>query len=233
MSDQEVWVCSDPHINHVNLVEGISNWNDKSGCRPFIDLEEHNIAIIEGINNNVKEDDILYCLGDWYFGGLSSVWWFRKQLKVKDIRLIYGNHDDGIEDNKLLRIKYEDLEIPRLRNLIGDNVYYMDEDCVYVKAQDLFTWCKYYAEVKHFGHTYVLAHYAHDVWNKRHHGRMHLFGHSHNSLADRGDRRLDVGFESAYEKFGEWRPFNIKECQSILQPRTNEPLDHHNKNTNE
>ena len=227
---QEVFVCSDPHINHKNLIEGCSNWNDKSGCRPFKNREEHNWAIINGINNNVGEDDILYCLGDWYFGGLSSVWWFRKQLKVKDIRLIYGNHDNGIEDNKILPNVVRDITTDKLEDSPEG---YIPGQYVSVSAQELFTWCKYYAKVKHWGHTYILLHYALDVWDKRHHGNMHLFGHSHNSLADRGDRRMDVGFESAYEILGEWRPFNIKECQSILQSRTNKPLDHHNKNTNE
>lgn len=247
--EQEVYVCSDPHINHQNLVRGSSNWKDKTGCRNFNSLGEHNQVIIEGINNTVKEDDILYCLGDWSFGGIGSIWWFRKQIKCKDIRFIYGNHDHHIEDNKDLRIKstgWEDLSnIPKEQRPENYNewsyrynrVDYIGKGDVknnkfYIPAQNLFTWCKYYAEVKHFGHTYVLSHYAFDVWNKRHHGRMHLFGHSHGTLGDRGDRRMDVGFEEAYRILGEWRPFNIKECQSRLQSRTNKPLDHHNENTN-
>lgn len=58
-----------------------------------------NKTIVDNINSCVGEDDELYHLGDWSFGGKESVWIFKQQLKCKNIHLIYGNHDQWIERN--------------------------------------------------------------------------------------------------------------------------------------
>jgi calcineurin-like phosphoesterase family protein len=50
--------------------------------------------------NEAAEDDIIFCLGDWSFGGINSIWEFRKDIKCKNIHLILGNHDHHIENNR-------------------------------------------------------------------------------------------------------------------------------------
>lgn len=42
-----------------------------------------------------------------------------------------------------------------------------------------------------------VSHYAHRVWPRSHHGTVHLYGHSHNTLLDLPDSRsMDVGVDT-------------------------------------
>lgn len=99
MKNKTIWISSDFHYGHYNIVFGKSEWTDKSRCRPFQTVDEMNYILIESINNTVKENDILYCLGDWSLGGKHNVEIFRKQLHVKEINLITGNHNAYIKKN--------------------------------------------------------------------------------------------------------------------------------------
>jgi calcineurin-like phosphoesterase family protein len=58
-----------------------------------------NDTLIRNINDKVKEDDTLYHLGDWSFGGRENVRIFRNSIVCKNIHLLIGNHDDHINDN--------------------------------------------------------------------------------------------------------------------------------------
>jgi calcineurin-like phosphoesterase family protein len=79
-----------------------------------------------------------------------------------------------------------------------------------------------YRELK--GHpSLVLCHYALRVWNKSHHGAIHLYGHSHNNLP--GDSQsCDVGVDA-------WNfyPVTLEMIKQRLAeyPKRIEP-DHHN-----
>lgn len=102
MNAKTLWITSDTHYGHKNMVKGVSEWEDKSRCRPFNTIDEMNETLVTNINNVVKEDDILFHLGDWSLGGKQNVELFRKQLYVKEIHLIPGNHNAYISRN----IKY-------------------------------------------------------------------------------------------------------------------------------
>jgi len=57
----------------------------------------------------------------------------------------------------------------------------------------------------------ILCHYAMRVWNKSHHGSLHLYGHSHGTLP--GDSQsLDVGVDA-----WDYRPVNIDEIRDRLK----------------
>jgi len=93
-----IWITSDTHYNHRNIAgKEISRW--KSGYRSFRDVHQMNQALVTNINKFVKEDDILYHLGDFAFGGHKSVIEFRNSIVCKNIHLILGNHDEEIEDD--------------------------------------------------------------------------------------------------------------------------------------
>lgn len=86
---RRVFVISDTHFNHTNIVRGTSKWEDKSGCRPFDTMDAHNRAIINAWNETVDDHDIVYHLGDVAFNsGLQLV----RHLNG-DKRLVLGNHD--------------------------------------------------------------------------------------------------------------------------------------------
>src|SRR3990167_3560740 len=89
------------HYWHKNIAgPKVSVWKD--GYRGFEDEVEMSHHIVKVFNQTMKEEDILYHLGDWSFGGIQNIWNFRKQLRIKTIHLILGNHDQHIKGNKIL-----------------------------------------------------------------------------------------------------------------------------------
>lgn len=65
---------------------------------------------------------------------------------------------------------------------------------------------------------FFLSHYSHRVWPGSHKGTVHLYGHSHNTIPSHG-KSMDVGIDTAYEMYGQYRPFSIDEIMSIMSKR--------------
>jgi len=89
-----IWFCSDFHLGHENII--------KYCKRPFKSLEEMDSTIIKNFNERVKEDDLVFFLGDFcfrYAPGESKTApkkafdHYRNQLICKNIIFISGNHD--------------------------------------------------------------------------------------------------------------------------------------------
>lgn len=229
----KIWIMSDPHYGHKNIVRGCSEWkiqeegsnHDSQQLRNFDTLEEHNEALVNNINCLVKESDILYCLGDWSFGGIDNIWNFRKQLKCKIIHLVYGNHDEKIEANKQISILKEDNEL--FDNLIYtyDNIF-GGEICT--TTQNLFTSVSHYKEVIINKQKICMSHYSMRVWNKAHKGAIMLYGHSHNSLPEEAHRRsMDVGVDT-----NNLKPYLLSDIIEKLNARPVIFVDHHTDKTN-
>ncbi len=84
----KVFFTSDTHFGHNNIIKGNSIW----GNRCFASIDEHDKTIIDNWNACVGKDDIVFHLGDFCFGNISSWEKYRHQLNGQ-IYLIYGNHD--------------------------------------------------------------------------------------------------------------------------------------------
>ena len=97
---QKLWFTSDTHYNHANICSATTRWEDPVTCREFTSLEQMNSYLICNINEVVEQDDILFHLGDWSFGGFEQIQKFRDSIFCKNIHLITGNHDHHIENNK-------------------------------------------------------------------------------------------------------------------------------------
>ena len=97
---QRIWFTSDTHYKHSNICRGTSNWGPDSKTRDFDTLDHMNDTIVNNINHLVREDDVMFHLGDWSFGGYESIEEFRNRLLCKNIHLLLGNHDQHIERNK-------------------------------------------------------------------------------------------------------------------------------------
>jgi calcineurin-like phosphoesterase family protein len=97
---QNLWFTSDTHYNHANICSATTQWIDPVTCREFKTLEHMNTHIVGNINEVVGQDDILFHLGDWSFGGFEQIEKFRNQIICKNIHIITGNHDHHIERNK-------------------------------------------------------------------------------------------------------------------------------------
>ncbi len=187
------YIISDPHYNHKNLVRGVSSWDDKSICRDFNTLEEHNEFVVNEINSKVNKDDVLYCLGDWSFGGIDKILEFREQINVQTIHLILDNHDHHIENNRILHEGHDGK----------------------LKCRDLFTTVQHYLEVpipNIKDRKIIMFHYPIESWNRIHKGNIHLFGHQHSDRVGKG-RKMDVGFDACGKIKG---VYNLDECVEKL-----------------
>ena len=105
--DDPVYIFSDPHISHTNIVSGVSKWTDKSGCRDFPSVDEMNAAIHRSIYS-LPKGSILICLGDMKFQqknelpGIIASW----RQHLGEIHILWGNHDGGIYQYKDLFDSY-------------------------------------------------------------------------------------------------------------------------------
>ncbi len=97
---QKLWFTSDTHYNHGNICSATTQWTDPVTCREFTSLEKMNAHLVGNINETVGENDILFHLGDWSFGGFEQIELFRNQINCKNVHIITGNHDHHIENNK-------------------------------------------------------------------------------------------------------------------------------------
>ena len=196
-----IYITSDTHYGHANISgPEVSRW--PSGYRDFESVHKMNTSIVESINKYVGENDILYHLGDWSFGGVKNILKFRSQLICKNIHLILGNHDENITDKE---ISYE-----------GGTFNPVD---LFSSIQDVLMLKKY---------KFFMSHYSHRVWPGSHKGVIHLYGHSHGNIEDYG-KSMDVGIDSAYKFYGEYRPFHINDIYEIMSKREIFEIDHHKK----
>ena len=200
--NSQIWFTSDTHYNHSNIVRGTSKWEDKSMCRDFDTVEEMNTAIVNNINALVKENDILFHLGDWSFGGKENIREFRDRINCKNIHLTLGNHDIFIYKN-------------------ADNIRSVFSTVKEYRELTVFG-----------QHKFVLCHYPMRTWNNAYKGTAMLFGHTHGNIAEyvvnnQHMKTMDVGMDC-----NDLKPFSLKEILEIMQNReslTN--IDHHTSKT--
>jgi calcineurin-like phosphoesterase family protein len=210
---QKLWFTSDTHYGHTNICRGVSNWKDFNGnvpikqTRDFKTLYHMNDAIVKSINNVVGENDILFHLGDWSFGGFENIAEFRNRIVCKNIHLILGNHDHHIENN---RDDIQDL-------FSSVNQYLRLQVSVYPGT------------VLHTGKVdLVLMHYPIASWHNMNDNVIHLHGHVHlppNKKLAQG-KAMDVGVDGNF-----LAPYSLNEITRIMdkQPiaKLSLPQDHH------
>lgn len=80
----KVWFTSDLHFWHKNICKYCN--------RPYESVEEMNEGIIENWNRVVKDNDIVFVLGDLGFCGIERLKPLLERLKGKKY-LVQGNHD--------------------------------------------------------------------------------------------------------------------------------------------
>ena len=97
---QKLWFTSDTHYNHGNICSATTQWTNPVTCREFKSLEHMNAHLVGNINEKVGENDILFHLGDWSFGGFEQIELFRNQIVCKNVHIITGNHDHHIENDR-------------------------------------------------------------------------------------------------------------------------------------
>jgi calcineurin-like phosphoesterase family protein len=201
---QKIFFCSDSHYAHKNICSGTSTWT--SGTRQFDKLEDMNDIMVNNINSLLGEDDILFHLGDWSFGGVEMISEFRNKLKCKNIHLILGNHDQNIRKSDELKSLFFSVNEMLFLTIVEEQI-------------------KNTASVKH---NFVLCHFPIASWEEMKRGAIHLHGHVHLSkdLRIGNGKMMDVGMDG-----NNLYPIELNE---ILELMKNQPIksmfsfkDHH------
>jgi calcineurin-like phosphoesterase family protein len=164
---QRLWFTSDTHYNHANICSATTKWTDPVTCREFKTLEHMNATLVGNINEVVGQDDILFHLGDWSFGGFESIEQFRNQIVCRNIHIITGNHDHHIENNK-----------EGCQSLFSSVNKYLDLIVKYNVGTPL------QGEVR-----FALMHFPIASWDNMARGAIHLHGHVHFPP----DKRIGMG----------------------------------------
>jgi calcineurin-like phosphoesterase family protein len=198
-----IYFTSDTHYGHKNIVSGVSSWTDKSGCRNFKTISEHDEVLVNGINSKVGEDDILYHLGDWSFGGTDNIFKFRERIICKNVHLILGNHDEHI---------YKNTDGCREIFSSVDSYYELNigKKTIVLSHWPMKIWNKYHKGSWHLhGHTH--GNLKPDEW--------WIQKHSKNRR-----RTMDVGVDT-----NGFIPYSYNDLERILDKLTDYPtdLDHH------
>ena len=87
----DIWVTSDTHFGHKNIIKFCN--------RPFDDPDAMNQYMINEWNKKVKPDDIVYHLGDVALGKIADTLPLVAQLNGRK-SLVPGNHDRCFPTNK-------------------------------------------------------------------------------------------------------------------------------------
>lgn len=192
LTSGKVWITSDTHYGHKNIVRGVTNWRTQDdqvpidSTRDFQTIEQMNQRLVDGINSYVGQDDTLIMLGDVSFGGFDNIGIFLDRLVCHNIHLILGNHDTHIENNR-------------------NNI------------QDRFLSVQHYLEVNIEGQDFVLCHYPLQSWHCLNKGVIHLHGHVHlpeNRKFGSG-KKLDVGVDG-----NGMDPYSISDIIKIMNKRS-------------
>ena len=86
---RDIFVISDTHFGHANMLKFVRA--DGTLVRPFTSLEEVDELMVDRWNSTIRDNDIVYHLGDVYMhDGHRHL----ARLRGRK-RLILGNHDNG------------------------------------------------------------------------------------------------------------------------------------------
>ena len=206
--DQKVYFTSDTHFNH--------DRHFVYATRGYPDSQSHTSGVINGINEVVRSNDILFHLGDFSLNteedGFNEL---LARIMCQNIYILWGNHNSP-------SWKIYEREVNKdFSCLIEHNIE------IYPFRYKNLIFIGNYAETVVNGHRFVLSHYPILVFNHLLKGAKHLCGHSHGAL-DFSDEKnltskiLDVGWDD----FG--RPLSVPDVLKIMNKKqVYVSTDHH------
>ena len=204
---QRLFFTSDTHYNHANICSSTTQWTGTVSCREFASLEQMNSHLIANINEVVGQDDILFHLGDWSFGGFDQIKIFRDSIFCKNVHIITGNHDHHIENNK-----------EGVQSLFSSVNKYLNLNVKYTVG----TYAPIMGEAR-----FALMHFPIASWDNMARGAIHLHGHVHfepNKRIGLG-KMMDVGCDG-----NGLYPIEMSEVLSIMRGQPIKSMfefDHH------
>jgi calcineurin-like phosphoesterase family protein len=126
-----------------------------------------NAHLVGNINEVVGQDDVLFHLGDWSFGGFEQIQKFRDSIFCKNVHIITGNHDHHIERNK-----------EGIQSLFSSVNKYLNLNVKWGVGTML-----------HGEQRFALMHFPIASWDNMARGAIHLHGHVHFEA----DKRIGLG----------------------------------------
>lgn len=195
---ENIWFTSDLHLYHKNII--------KLCNRPFADVEEMSNTLVENWNSVVKEDDLVFNLGDFCWSECSIVWSkLIDKLNGRQI-LIKGNHDHPKTLQKLSD-KYSLIEVWKP----GSNFPIKNLNKLFMIRESL--------EVRHNGERFLLNHYPQAHYVGQYHSVRQIFGHTHEKSCAYSPNHYNVCVERNL-----YRPVSLEEVGMLLtmQCRDNE-----------
>jgi calcineurin-like phosphoesterase family protein len=225
---RRIFFTSDTHFGHGNIIKYSNRpflkdvdkrareanggrWHDGNWKGEFASdwkisrdaVDMMNDVITDNINAMVGEDDTLWHLGDWAFAQRERYFdkcsFYRNRIRCKDVRIIWGNHDEPHLIDRLFR------ESHYLHQIHVDGFKQPIVLCHYAMA----TWDKSHrGSIQLYGHSHTSA----EPWLNQHMP---------------GRRSMDVGVDNAYKLLGAYRPFSLEEIMQIMDKRSGFSMDHH------
>jgi calcineurin-like phosphoesterase family protein len=202
---QRLWFTSDTHYNHGNICSATTQWTNPVTCREFKSLEQMNAHLVGNINEKVGQDDILFHLGDWSFGGFEQIELFRNQIVCKNVHIITGNHDHHIENDR-----------EGCQKLFSSVNKYLNLIVKYNVGTPL------QGEAR-----FSLMHFPIASWDNMARGAIHLHGHVHFEADKRigMGKMMDVGVDG-----NELYPIEMSEVLKLMRDQPIKSMftfDHH------
>jgi calcineurin-like phosphoesterase family protein len=164
-----------------------------------------NAHLVGNINEVVGQDDVLFHLGDWSFGGFEQIERFRNQIVCQNIHIITGNHDHHIENNK-----------ENCQSLFSSVNKYLNLNVKWNVGTPLM------GEQR-----FALMHFPIASWDNMAKGAIHLHGHVHfppNKRIGKG-KMMDVGVDG-----NNLYPISMSEVLKLMREQPIKSLfefDHH------
>lgn len=199
-------VLADPHLGHkLSAV-----WQK----RGFNSADEHTDAVIDSINNSLRQQDKLLIIGDFCLNTTHAQ--FLEYINRINCELIFlrGNHDNGWYPEYL----------KHCQETFGYEV-------IGYKWLNKITYQGYYLKFRWRNLKCIAFHFPMLVWESGHHNSIALVGHTHQScdLTKANNlemKQLDCGFELMK------RPLLFNDINNIMSKKGWKQLSHHDKNTN-
>lgn len=204
--DRKFFFTSDPHLGHQRDFV----WK----ARGFESADAHTDGWINKINELVKANDILFCLGDFCLNTpLSKFNEYLSRINCQNILSTWGNHNNPHEKN----VYQTGMGNKFLRDLPVMNYPYEYRNMVYLP---------HYVEAALNGQFIVLCHYPMSIWNEMQSGSWMLCGHSHygfeaSKATNLSAKILDVGWD------GHNSPWSFSEIAEVMSKKTFTKVDHH------
>lgn len=132
--------------------------------------------------------------------------WNNKISSTDDIYIL-GDFSFGDKDYTL-----------KLLNKLNGNKFLIKGNHDYVlkdsEVRNKFAWVKDYYVLKHNNMKFVLFHYPIQVWDCKHHGAVHLYGHIHSNL---GNHSMEYNIQNSYNVGVDVNDFTPIELNEILK----------------